>query len=136
MNETFFNILIAVLGLLGGSGGVFAFINAHQKNKIEDRNSSADEWQQLYTEMKSRLDKQEKNNEALKRELSDLKSQIKALTTELEAYKKYDEYITDLEIYTNNLLTALKPLVAEEVYKSLAEKRPQRRTKKKKSNTV
>ena len=51
-----FEIVLAIIGILGGSGGVFAFITARQQNNIQDRSSSAEEWQRLYTEMKGRLD--------------------------------------------------------------------------------
>lgn len=121
-----FEIIIALIGILGGSGGVFAFINAHHQNKIQDRNSSAEEWQELYKEMKERLDQQEATNRNLKQEITELKNQIRALTTELETYKKYDNYITSLEMYVKSVLNAMKPLVTADVYKSLCDKRPRR----------
>lgn len=123
-NGLILEVIIAAIGILGGSGGLFVFLSNRQHNKTEDRASSANEWQELYTEMKGRLEAQEKANKDLKKELSELRSQIKELTVELETYKKYDNYLNKIESYANTLLDALKPLVADDVYKKLIEKRP------------
>lgn len=123
-NTLIFEIIIAVIGILGGSGGLFVFLTTRQHNKTEDRASTVNEWQELYTEMKGRLEAQEQVNDDLKQQISELKSQLKALTLELETYKKYDSYLNKVESYANTLLNALKSLVSEDVYKQLLEKRP------------
>lgn len=124
-SKLIFEILIAVVGILGGSGGLFAFINARQQNKIQDRNSSAEEWQRLYNEMKDRLDEQEKANNDLRREITELKTQLQTLTNELDTYKKYSNYVNKLESYVTTLLSTIKPMISADAYNTLLAKKPQ-----------
>ena len=49
-------IVTSLVGLIGGGGGVLAFLSTSQKNKEDNRSASVTEWKQLYDEMKARLD--------------------------------------------------------------------------------
>ena len=119
-------IVSSVVGLLGGGGGVFAFITSRQKAKVQLHTSSITEWKQLYDEMKERLDCQEQENQKLREEIFELRNQLNELTLELASYKKYDGYIKDLEVYIDMVLHTLKPLTSEDAYKTLKVKRPQK----------
>ena len=128
MNETILTVLItAIVTLLTGSGGLFAYLQYKKKASIEAEQSSAEEWHTLYNEMKERLEAQDLANKRLSEEVRELKVQLSRLTVELEGYKKFDHYVNELEVYTNTVLQALKPLVTEEAYDSILDKRPYRR---------
>lgn len=118
-------IVSAAFALIGGGGGIFAFMTSRQKNNLDEHSSSVSEWQALYEEMKKRLDDQEKDNKELRAQVLKLREELSRLTIELNNYKKYDSYIKDLESYGDYLLSAIKPLISEDAYNSLANKRPQ-----------
>lgn len=125
MSETLIvGIITAFVALIAGGGGVFAFMNNRQKNKHEERSSAVIEWKQLYDEMKSRLDKQEQENNDLKNEIAVLKTNIHNLTVELSNYKKYDVYINELERYADHLLHTCQSVLTEDAYKNLCKKKP------------
>lgn len=121
-------IIIAIISgafaLIGGGGGIFAFITSRQKNNLDEHSSSVSEWQALYEEMKVRLDDQEKDNKELRAEVLKLREELSKLTIELNNYKKYDSYIKDLESYANYLLGAIKPLISDDAFKSINNKKP------------
>lgn len=133
MIESITIIISSILTLLCGAGGVFVFLNNKNKNKIDDRTSSVSEWQSLYNEMKSRLDAQEKQNKQLQIEIINLRETINQLQVELDSYKKYENYIYDLETYNETLLNVLKPLVLENTFNSLLNKKPIRQLNIKKN---
>ena len=124
--NTIITAITSAIAILCGAGGVFVFLNNKQKNDIDDRTSSVEEWQKLYNEMKSRLDKQEEQNKNLQNEISQLRTTISELQVELNSYKKYENYIYELEGYNKTLLDVIKPLVKEDVYNNLIIKKPVR----------
>lgn len=122
--NTLITAITSVIVTLCGAGGIFVFLNNKQKNDIDDRSSSVGEWQTLYNEMKDRLDEQEKQNKELQKEISQLRQTISELQIELNSYKKYENYIYDLEGYNKTLLDVIKPLVKDDVYNNLVVKKP------------
>lgn len=125
-SELIVSLVIAVVGLVGGSGGLFAFLSARAQNKVTDRSSSVAEWKELYDEMKERLDAQEEENEKLREQVRALTSELDNLKTELVNYKTYDKYVDKLESYTDMLLGTIKPMIAVESYDVLLKKKPER----------
>ncbi len=117
-------IITSIVSIICGGGGVLAFINAKQKNAHDDRTSSVSEWKQLYDEMRRRLDEQEQENRRLRDELTELKSHIVDLKSELDRYKRYNKYIYELESYINTILSIIKSLATDESYRTLVKKRP------------
>ena len=122
-------IITSLVALIGGGGGILAFITARQKNEQDERSSSVMEWKQLYDEMKSRLDCQEEENNKLREEISQLKSHMINLQNELDRYKRYDNYVYELETYIDKLLQTASTMISEESYKTLVSKRPIRPAK-------
>jgi len=117
-------IISAIAALIGGGGGVFAFIISRQKNNHDEHSSSVLEWKQLYDEMKERLDGQEEDNKKLREEIFELKKEMSKLGIELDGYKRFDNYIYELESYIIVLLDALKTLITEDAYNNIVSKRP------------
>lgn len=130
MNPVIIQILTILVSFCAGGGGLFAYLKHKNKMKLEDRASSVAEWKELYDEVKERLDKQEKENEELVKEIFALKEQVHDLTIELTNYKMYDKYINDLEKYIDHILDGYKSLVNEEAYKNICSKRPIKATTK------
>lgn len=122
-------IITSLVALIGGGGGILAFITARQKNEQDERSSSVMEWKQLYDEMKSRLDCQEEENQKLRQEISELKLHMTDLQRELDKYKRYDNYVYELESYIDVLLQAVSTLISEDAYKTLCKKKPSRPAK-------
>lgn len=118
--------ITAIVSILAGGGGVFAYLSNKQKNKQQEHDTAVSEWKDLYDEMRKRLDMQEEENRNLRNELYRLKDDINVLSIELQNYKKYDTYINSLEKYIEQLLHSLKPLITDEAYKNLNTKRPQK----------
>lgn len=127
MSEAVVTVLItSIATLLVGSGGILTFISARSKGKTEERASSVLEWKALYDEMRKRLDNQEEDNSTLRTEVFSLKQEIAKMNLELDAYKKSDIYIRELEMYAETLLTVIQPLISEDAYRRLENKKPQR----------
>lgn len=119
-------IITSLVALVGGGGGILAYISSTQKNKQDAQSASVTEWKQLYDEMKSRLDSQEIENRELRDEINNLKLQIVSLNIELENYRLFDAYIHDLEAYSSQLERVVRPLITNDAYDTLVEKRPEK----------
>jgi len=128
LNEVLIAVITGVVTLIAGGGGVFAFLTSKQKTKQDAHESAVTEWKELYDEMRSRLDEQEKENDKLRDEIHSLKESVNKLTIELQNYKKYDTYINELEKYVEHLLHTAKSLINEEAYRNLCAKKPRRST--------
>lgn len=124
--ETIAAIVTGVVSLICGGGGLFAYLSARAQNKVTERSSSVAEWKELYDEMKARLDSQEKENEELRDRVAELTQEISKLRIEVNNYKKYDKYVSKMEIYIDTLLSALKPLITSEAYESIVSKKPEK----------
>ena len=125
-DEVWIAIITSLVSILAGGGGVFAFFNTKKKNNMSEQELAVAEWKDLYDEMRSRLDEQEKENNKLKNELFELKESINKLTIELENYKKYDSYINELEKYVEHLLHIIKSVNSEDAYRNVMAKKPQK----------
>lgn len=123
-NSIIIAIVTSLVGLIGGGGGVLAFLSTSQKTKEDSRSSSVIEWKQLYDEMKARLDSQEIENRQLRDEINELKLQIVSLNIELENYRLFDAYIHDLESYAYQLERLVRPFITSEAYDNLMDRRP------------
>ena len=123
-NTLILGIISSLVALIGGGGGLLAFLNTRQKNAHEERSSSVLEWKQLYDEMKQRLDSQEEENNKLRQELTELQSQMINLQGELDKYKRYDNYVYELEAYIDILLRTVQTLTSEESFQVLLSRRP------------
>ena len=119
-------ILTSLVTLIAGGGGIFTFISARKKQQSDDNSSSTLEWKSLYDEMKQRLDGQEEDNCKLRQDVIDLQQEISRLNIELNAYKRFDTYVGEMEVYIDGLLAAIRPLISEAAYRSLQDKKPQR----------
>lgn len=119
-------IISGLVSLFAGAGGVFVYLNNKQKTKQDAHESAISEWKNLYDEMRKRLDEQEKENKDLRTELLQLKQHVNNLTIELQNYKKYDTYISELDKYVDHLLHTSKSLMTDEAYKNISSKRPRR----------
>lgn len=126
MPELVLGIIVALAGLIGGGGGLLAYLNTRQKNKLDEQVESVSEWKALYEEMRDRYKAQEEVNKAMKKELESLKQQIGTLSIDLQSYQKYDGYIIALETYINVILNAIKPMLSNSAYNSLEAQRPAR----------
>lgn len=124
--ESIISLVISALGIIFGGGGLFAYLSARAQNKVNERSSSVAEWKDLYDEMKARLDSQEEENEELRAKVAELIREIDSLREEIRNYKKYDKYMSKLEAYVETLLSAIKPMISEESYNSLIEKKPEK----------
>lgn len=120
------DIILAVLGIVGGSGGILAFIVSFKKAKDAEKHDATDQWRVLFEDTLERLQKQEDTNHMLQSEINTLRAELTRINTELIGYKKYDGYITELESYTNSLQQVFKSLVSNEAYTSVVSSRPQR----------
>lgn len=119
-------IISGLVSLFAGAGGVFVYLSNKQKTKQDAHESAISEWKNLYDEMRKRLDEQEKENKDLRTELLQLKQHVNNLTIELQNYKKYDTYISELDKYVDHLLHTSKSLMTDEAYKNISSKRPRR----------
>lgn len=127
MSDVIFGAIISgLVSLFVGAGGVFAYLSNKQKIKQNAHESAISEWKNLYDEMRKRLDEQEKENKDLRTELLQLKQHVNNLTIELQNYKKYDTYISELDKYVDHLLHTSKSLMTDEAYKNISSKRPRR----------
>lgn len=123
-NTLILGIITSLVALIGGGGGILAFITAKQKNAHDERSSSVLEWKQLYDEMKVRLDCQEEENTRLRQEIEELRSNLVDLKGELDRYRRYDNYVYELETYINVILQTVHSMVSEEAYKAMEKRRP------------
>ena len=127
MNQTVLTVILtSLVTLVAGGGGVFTFITARKKQQSDNNSSSILEWKGLYDEMKQRLDDQEEDNCKLRQDVINLQQEISRLNIELNTYKRFDTYVGEMEVYIDGLLAAIKPLISEDAYKSLQNKKPQR----------
>lgn len=122
--EFIFQLILAVLGLVGGTGGILSFVIQYKNSKREDNASTSEEWHKLYTTMADRLKAQETLNAELQREIESMREKLNDFSVELAGYKKYDAYIAELEAYTTDVLNVVQPLVTAESFKQLIDKRP------------
>ena len=120
-------IKIVVAALLGG--GITQLFNILIRKKQTDcdvEKTTAEEWRQLYSDMKQELNNQKKENENLRSEIETLKTKMIELATDIANYKQYDQYIKELERYVDHLLHTLKTIAGDDAYREAAKKRPQK----------
>ena len=120
-------IKMVVAALLGG--GITQLFNVLIRKKQTDcdvEKTTAEEWRQLYSDMKQELNNQKKENEKLRNEIETLKTKMIELATDIANYKQYDQYIKELERYTDHLLHTLKTIAGEDSYREAGKKRPQK----------
>ena len=120
-------IKMVVEALLGG--GITQLFNILIRKKQTDcdvEKTTAEEWRQLYSDMKQELNNQKKENEKLRNEIETLKTKMIELATDIANYKQYDQYIKELERYTDHLLHTLKTIAGEDSYREAVKKRPQK----------
>lgn len=122
--ELISQIILAILGLVGGTGGILSFVIQYKTSKRDDNTSTSEEWHKLYTTMAERLKAQESLNSELRHEIDKLQVKMNDLTIELAGYKIYDAYISECELYISELLNKLQPSVSADVYESILKKRP------------
>ena len=120
-------IKIVFAALLGGGLTQLFNILIHKKQTDCDvEKTTAEEWRQLYSDMKQELNNQKKENEKLRNEIETLKTKMIELATDIANYKQYDQYIKELERYTAHLLHTLKTIAGEDSYREAVKKRPQK----------
>ena len=120
-------IKIVFAALLGGGLTQLFNILIHKKQTDCDvEKTTAEEWRQLYSDMKQELNNQKKENEKLRNEIETLKTKMIELATDIANYKQYDQYIKELERYTDHLLHTLKTIAGEDSYREAVKKRPQK----------
>ena len=120
-------IKIVFAALLGGGLTQLFNILIHKKQTDCDvEKTTAEEWRQLYSDMKQELNNQKKENEKLRSEIETLKTKMIELATDIANYKQYDQYIKELERYTDHLLHTLKTIAGEDSYREAVKKRPQK----------
>ena len=120
-------IKIVFAALLGGGLTQLFNILIHKKQTDCDvEKTTAEEWRQLYSDMKQELNNQKKENEKLRSEIETLKTKMIELATDIANYKQYDQYIKELERYTDHLLHTLKTIAGEDSYREAAKKRPKK----------
>ena len=120
-------IKIVFAALLGGGLTQLFNILIHKKQTDCDvEKTTAEEWRQLYSDMKQELNNQKKENEKLRAELETLKTRMIELATDIANYKQYDQYIKELERYVDHLLHTLKTIAGEDSYREAVKKRPQK----------
>lgn len=110
----------------GGIASLISVIITGKKTNSDIEKTSTEEWQSLYAEMKQELHKQKEENEALRAEIENLKTRMLELATDLANYKQSEQYIKELEKYTNHLLHTLKTIAGHDAYEEALKKRPQR----------
>lgn len=119
--------ILSILGLCGGISGILTFV-IQWRNGTADKNAkAANEWKDLYNAMADRLNNQENLNVKLKEEVDSLRKSVVEITAELANYKRYDNYITEIEAYTDELLSAFHTVVSAEAYATVASRRPPKR---------
>ena len=120
-------IKIVFAALLGGGLTQLFNILIHKKQTDCDvEKTTAEEWRQLYSDMKQELNNQKKENEKLRNEIEAWKTKMIELATDIANYKQYDQYIKELERYTDHLLHTLKTIAGEDSYREAVKKRPQK----------
>ena len=120
-------IKIVFAALLGGGLTQLFNVLIHKKQTDCDvEKTTAEEWRQLYSDMKQELNNQKKENEKLRNEIETLKTKMIELATDIANYKQYDQYIKELERYTDHLLHTLKTIAGEDSYREAVKKRPQK----------
>ena len=117
-------VLAALLG--GGLTQLFNLLIHKKQTDCDVEKTTAEEWRQLYSDMKQELNNQKKENEKLRSEIETLKTKMIELATDIANYKQYDQYIKELERYTDHLLHTLKTIAGEDSYREAVKKRPQK----------
>ena len=117
-------VLAALLG--GGLTQLFNLLIHKKQTDCDVEKTTAEEWRQLYSDMKQELNNQKKENEKLRSEIETLKTKMIELATDIANYKQYDQYIKELERYTDHLLHTLKTIAGEDSYREAAKKRPKK----------
>lgn len=117
-------IITAILGAVFGGGGVFAYLTAMKKQKSADTTDAANEWKCLYETMRQRNEEQEQENKRLAADVEALKNQVLKLSAEIENYRRYDGYISDLESYNRLIMGVAGPLLTPESLEMLDAQKP------------
>lgn len=117
-------IITAIVTLIAGGGGILTYLGVRQKNQQEGKASSVLEWKELYETMREGFEEQKKDNEKLQEEVAELRRETLNLQLQLTTYKHSDLYAKELDAYVDSLLAVVRPLVNEEAYKELCNKRP------------
>lgn len=120
-------IKIVIAAICGG--GVTQLLNMminNKKTNCDIEKTTTEEWQKLYSEMKTELREQKKENEELRAEIETLKTRMIELATDIASYKQYDQYIKELERYVDHLLHTLKTIAGDDAYREATKKKPQK----------
>ena len=118
------SIITGIVTLLAGGGGLFFFINAQSKNKLDQDTNTTAEWQTLYLEMRKENQAISSENENLKKRMDSLTNQISELRIQVSTHQNMDMYISQLEIYAESMLALVKPFITEQAYNDLLCRRP------------
>lgn len=122
------NIISILLGILGGSGGLFAFIISMKQHGLREEKQSSGEWQTLYEEVRDQYRSQLSTNKILQDEVFKLKTELNKLNLEINSYKHYDSFILEQEGYISALLSVIEPIVSPDIFNSLCNRKPSRST--------
>lgn len=118
------SVITGIVTLLAGGGGIFFFVNARSKNKLEQDINTTAEWQTLYVEMRKENQAISSENENLKKRMDSLTKQIADLKMQVSIHQNMDIYISQLEIYAESMLALVKPFITEQAYNDLLCRRP------------
>lgn len=120
------SFIISILGYVFGAGGLLAFFIQLRNAKHVEHKDAVEDWHQLYTATLENVTRVETENRELRGQITDMQNKILQLTIELEGYKRFERYVTEQEVYINNLLHVVEPLVSDDAYKRLEATRPVR----------
>ena len=120
--------IVSILGYVFGAGGLLAFFIQLRNTKHTENEDAVDNWHDLYSATLENVKSVLAENKDLKQQISDMQTKIIELTVELENYKRFDRYVTELEVYINSLLHVIQPLVSSSAFKKLQASKPTRST--------